>query len=96
MKLQSFMLDIETNHSLHLQQEKKNLKTSFCMTISKSHFLPKTGKTAQIKKCFKLWKRACKAFVKKTLTIKIFSYTLHNDTENKHFLYFIVLVSQIL
>ncbi|NOH26542.1 relaxase/mobilization nuclease domain-containing protein [Vibrio mediterranei] len=93
--LQSFMLDLETNHSLHLQQEKKKSNNKFLYDHIEIAFSPEDWKNRTNQEMFEIAKEGLSGFVK-DFDDKDFLYTLHNDTDNKHFHFIVPRVSNSL
>ncbi|HHY0380116.1 TPA: relaxase/mobilization nuclease domain-containing protein [Vibrio parahaemolyticus] len=93
--LQSFMLDIETNHSLHLQQEKKKSNNKFLYDHIEIAFSPDDWKNRTNQEMLDIAKEGLSGFVK-DFDDKDFLYTLHNDTDNKHFHFIVPRVSNSL
>ncbi|CAK3482209.1 conserved hypothetical protein [Vibrio crassostreae] len=93
--LQSFMLDIETNHSLHLQQEKKKSQNKFLYDHIEIAFHADDWKNRTNQEMLDIAKEGLQGFIK-DFEDKDFLYTLHNDTENKHFHFIVPRVSNSL
>ncbi|HCH1221551.1 TPA: hypothetical protein NKQ07_001303 [Vibrio parahaemolyticus] len=93
--LQSFMLDLETNHSMHLQQEKKKSNNKFLYDHIEIAFSPEDWKNRTNQEMFEIAKEGLQGFIK-DFEDKDFLYTLHNDTENKHFHFIVPRVSNSL
>ncbi|CAH1231305.1 conserved hypothetical protein [Vibrio harveyi] len=93
--LQSFMLDLETNHFLHLQQEKKKSNNKFLYDHIEIAFSPEDWKNRTNQEMFEIAKEGLSGFVK-DFDDKDFLYTLHNDTDNKHFHFIVPRVSNYL
>ncbi|CAH6863365.1 conserved hypothetical protein [Vibrio chagasii] len=93
--LKSFMLDLETNHSLHLQQEKKKSQNKFLYDHIEIAFHADDWKNRTNQEMFEIAKEGLSGFVK-DFDDKDFLYTLHNDTDNKHFHFIIPRVSNSL
>ncbi|HDZ3733140.1 TPA: hypothetical protein RSW61_004786 [Vibrio harveyi] len=93
--LQSFMLDLETNHSLHLQQEKKKSNNKFLYDHIEIAFSPEDWKNRTNQEMFEIAKEGLSGFVK-DFDDKDFLFTLHNDTDNKHFHFIVPRVSNSL
>ncbi|HHB1549416.1 TPA: hypothetical protein ACN98R_004844 [Vibrio parahaemolyticus] len=93
--LQSFMLDVETNHSLHLQQEKKKSSNKFLYDHIEIAFHADDWKKRTNQEMLQIAKEGLSGFIK-DFEDKDFLYTLHNDTENKHFHFIVPRVSNSL
>ncbi|CCO60828.1 conserved hypothetical protein [Vibrio nigripulchritudo] len=93
--LQSFMLDLETNHSLHLQQEKKKSQNKFLYDHIEIAFSPDDWEKRTNQEMLDIAKEGLQGFIK-DFEDKDFLYTLHNDTENKHFHFIVPRVSNSL
>jgi hypothetical protein len=90
--LKSFMLDVETNHNLHLQQEKKKSNNKYLYDHIEIAFSPEDWKSRTNQELLDIAKEGLSGFVK-DFEDKEFLYTLHNDTENKHFHFIVPRVS---
>ena len=93
--LQSFMLDLETNHSMHLNQEKKKSQNKFLYDHIEISFHADDWKNRTNQEMLQIAKEGLQGFVK-DFDDKDFLYTLHNDTENKHFHFIVPRVSNSL
>lgn len=93
--LQSFMLDVETNHTLHLQQEKKKSNNKFLYDHIEIAFSPEDWKNRTNQEMLDIAKEGLQGFVK-DFDDKDFLFTLHNDTDNKHFHFIVPRVSNSL
>ncbi|MFW7526183.1 relaxase/mobilization nuclease domain-containing protein [Vibrio ostreicida] len=93
--LQSFILDVETNHSLHLQQEKKKSQNKFLYDHIEIAFSPEDWKSRTNEEMLGIAKEGLQGFIK-DFDDKDYLYTLHNDTDNKHFHFIVPRVSNSL
>ncbi|WP_210501951.1 relaxase/mobilization nuclease domain-containing protein [Vibrio crassostreae] len=93
--LKSFMLDLETNHSLHLQQEKKKSQNKFLYDHIEIAFSPEDWKSRTNEEMLGIAKEGLQGFIK-DFDDKDYLYTLHNDTDNKHFHFIVPRVSNSL
>ncbi|MFH0270539.1 relaxase/mobilization nuclease domain-containing protein [Vibrio jasicida] len=93
--LQSFTLDVETNHNLHLLLEKKKSENKFLYDHIEISFHADDWKNRTNQEMFKIAKEGLQGFIK-DFEDKDFLYTLHNDTENKHFHFIVPRVSNSL
>lgn len=93
--LQSFMLDLETNHSMHLNQEKKKSQNKFLYDHIEISFHADDWKNRTNQEMLDIAKEGLSGFVK-DFDDKDFLYTLHNDTDNKHFHFIVPRVSNSL
>lgn len=93
--LKSFMLDLETNHSMHLQQEKKKSNNKFLYDHIEIAFSPEDWKNRTNQEMLDIAKEGLSGFVK-DFDDKDFLYTLHNDTDNQHFHFIVPRVSNSL
>ncbi|HIF6014034.1 TPA: relaxase/mobilization nuclease domain-containing protein [Vibrio parahaemolyticus] len=93
--LQSFMLDLETNHSLHLQKEKKKSQNKFLYDHIEIAFSPDDWEKRTNQEMLDIAKEGLQGFVK-DFDDKDFLFTLHNDTDNKHFHFIVPRVSNSL
>ncbi|MBM4801401.1 hypothetical protein HYO24_02140 [Vibrio parahaemolyticus] len=95
LALQSFILDVETNHNLHLLLEKKKSENKFLYDHIEISFHADDWKNRTNQEMFEIAKEGLSGFVK-DFDDKDFLYTLHNDTENKHFHFIVPRVSNSL
>ncbi|MDN4696930.1 hypothetical protein QYZ45_25270 [Vibrio parahaemolyticus] len=93
--IQSFMLDLEANHSMHLNQEKKKSQNKFLYDHIEISFHADDWKNRTNQEMLQIAKEGLQGFVK-DFDDKDFLYTLHNDTENKHFHFIVPRVSNSL
>ncbi|BDU36014.1 relaxase/mobilization nuclease domain-containing protein [Vibrio nigripulchritudo] len=93
--LQSFMLDLETNHSMHLNQEKKKSQNKFLYDHIEISFHADDWKNRTNQEMLDIAKEGLSGFIK-DFEDKDFLYTLHSDTENKHFHFIVPRVSNSL
>ncbi|EIV8490033.1 hypothetical protein MA617_001454 [Vibrio vulnificus] len=93
--LKSFMLDVETNHNLHLQQEKKKSNNKYLYDHIEIAFSPEDWKNRTNQEMLDIAKEGLRGFIK-DFEDKDFFYTLHNDTDNKHFHFIVPRVSNSL
>lgn len=93
--LQSFMLDVETNHNLHLLLEKKKSENKFLYDHIEISFHADDWKNRTNQEMLQIAKEGLSGFVK-DFEDKDFLYTLHNDTDNKHFHFIVPRVSNSL
>ncbi|HAS6227577.1 TPA: hypothetical protein I7179_03785 [Vibrio vulnificus] len=93
--LQSFMLDVETNHNLHLLLEKKKSENKFLYDHIEISFHADDWKNRTNQEMLEIAKEGLQGFIK-DFDDKDFLYTLHNDTEHKHFHFIVPRVSNSL
>ncbi|HCE2270950.1 TPA: hypothetical protein NGT56_000121 [Vibrio parahaemolyticus] len=93
--LQSFILDVETNHNLHLLLEKKKSENKFLYDHIEISFHADDWKNRTNQEMLDIAKEGLSGFVK-DFDDKDFLYTLHNDTDNKHFHFIVPRVSNSL
>ncbi|MCG9680490.1 relaxase/mobilization nuclease domain-containing protein [Vibrio sp. Isolate24] len=93
--LQSFMLDLETNHNLHLLLEKKKSENKLLYDHIEISFHADDWKNRTNQEMLDIAKEGLSGFIK-DFEDKDFLYTLHNDTDNKHFHFIVPRVSNSL
>ncbi|MCR9855886.1 relaxase/mobilization nuclease domain-containing protein [Vibrio parahaemolyticus] len=95
LALQSFILDVETNHNLHLLLEKKKSENKFLYDHIEIAFSSEDWKNRTNQEMLEIAKEGLQGFIK-DFDDKDFLYTLHNDTEHKHFHFIVPRVSNSL
>ncbi|MDC5825855.1 hypothetical protein OPW36_14160 [Vibrio europaeus] len=93
--LESFALDVETNHNLHLLLEKKKSQSKFLYDHIEIAFHADDWKSRTNEEMLGIAKEGLQGFIK-DFEDKGFLFTLHNDTENKHFHFIVPRVSNSL
>ncbi|MBM4965195.1 hypothetical protein HYO26_02955 [Vibrio parahaemolyticus] len=93
--LESFTLDVENNHNLHLLLEKKKSENKFLYDHIEIAFHADDWKNRTNEEMLGIAKEGLQGFIK-DFDDKDFLFTLHNDTENKHFHFIVPRVSNSL